>query len=72
MKLFITSNSQQRVLYLLVFIAILFYVKPSLLFVPSGKPREYGVGFDEEGYKKTLYNVQFVIFVAALLLVYYA
>jgi hypothetical protein len=59
---------QHRILYLLGLIAILFVIKPRFFFKPNGKPRLYGLGYDHEGYKKTLYTVQFIVLVLAILL----
>lgn len=46
----------------------LFYFKPQVSFKPNGKPREYGFGLDQEGYKKTLFTVQFLIVVYCFIL----
>jgi hypothetical protein len=43
-------------------------LKPRLLYKPNGKPREYGIGHDHEGYKKTLYSLHFIVFVVAIFL----
>jgi hypothetical protein len=40
--------------------------KPSLFFKPNGKPRQYGVGYDEESYKKTMFTVHVAIIVFVL------
>lgn len=59
---------QKRVLYLVGFIFVMFMLKPRFFYKPNGKPREYGLGYDHEGYKKTLYSVQFIILVVAIFL----
>ena len=64
----LSEQSQRRIPYLLGIIVILYTVKPSIIFKPNGKPRVYGVGYDEEGYKKTLYTFQFVVIIIVLLL----
>ena len=38
------------------------------MFKPNGKPRVYGVGYDDEGYKKTLYTFQFTIIIMVLVM----
>jgi hypothetical protein len=43
-------------------------MKPTLFFKPNGKPRQYGIGVDDEGYKKTLYTFQFAILILAVML----
>jgi hypothetical protein len=57
--------------YLLGIIIILYVLKPNLFFKPNGKTRLYGIGYDEEGYKKTLYTFQFAIIIIVLILYHY-
>ena len=64
----LSEQAQRRIPYLLGIIIMLYTIKPSILFKPNGKPRVYGVGFDDEGYKKTLYTFQFVVIIIVLLL----
>jgi len=64
----LSDQAQRRIPYLLGIIVVLYTIKPTILFKPNGKPRVYGVGFDEEGYKKTLYTFQFVVIIVVLLL----
>jgi hypothetical protein len=53
----------------LILIIIVFYIsKPSITFKPNGKSREYGVGFDSDGYKKTFFTAQYLILIAIILL----
>jgi hypothetical protein len=54
------------ILYIILFILLLYFTKPQFIFKPNGKPREYGIGVDDEGYKKTLYNLQFIIIIACI------
>jgi hypothetical protein len=56
--------------FLLTSIIIIYIVKPNILFKPNGKPRVYGIGKDDEGYKKTLYTFQFLIIILALIINY--
>lgn len=60
-----------RVIYIVSFILIMCQWKPSMLFKPNGKPRTYGIGYDEEGYKKTLYSIHLVIIIVVALLLKY-
>lgn len=63
------SNKVKMIIpYLLGIILILYLIKPNIFFKPNGKTRVYGVGFDEEGYKKTLYTFQFAIIIIVLIL----
>jgi hypothetical protein len=64
----LTDKFKNTVPYLLCIIIVLYLVKPSIFFKPNGKPRLYGFGFDDEGYKKTLYTFQFAIIVIIVLL----
>jgi hypothetical protein len=64
----LTDKVKKKIPYLLGAIILLYIVKPSILFKPNGKPRIYGIGYDDEGYKKTLYNMQFAILVIVVLL----
>ena len=53
--------------YVVSCILILYWFKPNIFFKPNGKPREYGFGIDNEGYKKTLYNLHFIILIIVVL-----
>lgn len=62
------SKTIQHVIYIAILVLALWTFKPFLLFKPNGKPRLYGVGYDEEGYKKTLFTVHVVVIVFVVLL----
>jgi len=57
--------------YVLGAIIITYILKPNIFFKPNGKTRLYGVGYDDEGYKKTLYTFQFAIIILVLFLYHY-
>lgn len=67
------SNTVRRIIPYLVGIIIFFYIiKPSISFKPSGQLREYGLGYDSFGYKKTLYTTYNVIlFITIVLYMYF-
>jgi hypothetical protein len=65
----LTENSKRRLPYLIGIIALLYMLKPSILFKPNGKPRQYGVGYDDEGYKRTLYTFQLAIIVSVVFII---
>lgn len=65
----LTNNTKRRLPYLIGAIALLYLLKPSILFKPNGKPRQYGVGYDEEGYKKTLYTFQLAIIILVVFII---
>ena len=64
----LSDNTKALVPYVLGFIFIIYMLKPSIMFKPNGKPRVYGVGYDDEGYKKTLYTFQFTIIIMVLVM----
>lgn len=51
-------------------ILLLFVIKPSFCFKPNDQPREYGVGLDSSGYKKTFFSMNIMI-IFIVLLVYF-
>lgn len=59
---------QTQIIYVIGTILLLYISKPILLFKPNGKPRLYGLGYDDEGYKKTLYTFQFIIVIVVLII----
>lgn len=63
------SDKVKRILPYLIGIIIVFYItKPSISFKPSGQLRNYGFGYDTDGYKKTLYTVQNLIILVTIVL----
>jgi len=71
MSLFHFSQKVENAIpFILFFILIVYSVKPNILFKPNGKLREFGLFYDNEGYKKTLYNFQFLLFIFILILYY--
>ena len=67
----VSATLQRQIVYLISIVVLLFITKPPIVFKPNGKPRLYGFGYDDEGYKKTLYTFQFIIFIIALLVSVY-
>ena len=67
----LSEELQKKIIYLFCIIIITYIIKPSILFKPNGKPRLYGIGYDYEGYKKTLYTFQFAIIIFSLLVYFY-
>jgi uncharacterized protein YqgC (DUF456 family) len=51
----------KTILYIIGFISFFYYLKPSLFFLQDGSLREYGVGYDSEGNKRTLVNFHLFI-----------
>lgn len=66
------SKKVRAILPYLIAIIILFYIlKPIISFKPNGQLREYGFGYDLNGYKKTLYTMHIlIIFIIIILYVY--
>lgn len=69
--IFLSDKVKLIIPYLLSIIIILFIIKPNIFFKPNGKIRLYGIGYDDEGYKKTLYTFQFAIIIIIVLLYHY-
>ena len=64
----ISKSVKNKIPYLFGIILIIYIVKPNIIFKPNGKLRDYGIGYDNEGYKKTLYSFHFVILIVVLFL----
>ncbi len=71
MTLFNLNAKTQTALPLVIFFILFIYtIKPNMLFKPNGKLREFGLFYDNEGYKKTLYNFQFILIIFVILIYY--
>lgn len=71
MTLFNFNAKTQTALPLVIFFILFIYsIKPNMLFKPNGKLREFGLFYDNEGYKKTLYNFQFILIIFVILIYY--
>jgi hypothetical protein len=66
--MFLNNIVLYTIIYVSIFIYIMYYTKPHVMFKPNGKIREFGLGIDYEGYKKTLYNLQFIILVLTIII----
>jgi hypothetical protein len=72
MKLFNLSEKVTNILPILLFaILVVYTIKPNIIFKPNGKIREFGLFYDNEGYKKTLYNFQFLLIIFIILAYYF-
>jgi hypothetical protein len=49
----------------------IYIIKPNILFKPNGKVRDYGVGYDYDGYRKSLYSMQTLIIILAVIIYLY-
>ncbi|NBU33712.1 hypothetical protein EB118_05360 [bacterium] len=57
----------KKALYVAILVAIVYLLKPGLAFKPNGQHREYGVGVDSQGYKKSVYTMfTFVVVIVVL------
>jgi hypothetical protein len=65
------AGLKSKIISLILFVIIFYLCKPSITFKPSGKVREYGVGFDNDGYKKTFYTFNTIILIACILIYMY-
>lgn len=66
----LSDSAKIQIPYLFGIIIFIYIFKPSVFFKPNGKIRLYGLGYDDEGYKKTLYTFQFSIIILVLLMYY--
>ncbi|ARR75009.1 hypothetical protein SAGO17_0091 [Mimivirus AB-566-O17] len=58
-----------KVVLLVCIILIIHYLKPSLTYRGNGEFREWGIGMDSLGYKKTLLDMRWIIMMVCILLV---
>lgn len=61
-----SANVRKQIPIIILLTIILYIMKPAFVFKPNGKAREYGFGYDSEGYKKTLYTFPIVIMFVAM------
>ena len=59
---------KNKILTLCLIVIALFVIKPTIAFTPNGKVRQYGVGVDSDGYKKTLYTFSNIIIMITVLI----
>jgi len=67
MKIFNIDTT--KFFYLILVILLLYLTKLPIFFKPNGKPREYGIGIDSEGFSKTLYTLHFAIIIICVFIV---
>lgn len=66
------SDKIKKILpYFLGTILTFYLIKPSISFKPTGQLRNYGFGYDSDGYKKTLYTMHNLIILLAVLFYIY-
>jgi hypothetical protein len=66
-----TANIIVKGICITIFILVLYTVKPRFMFKNNGQPREWGVGLDSNGYKKTLLDIHSGIIVFSILCIKY-
>lgn len=66
------SNKVYNILpYLFSIIILIYVIKPNIAFKPNGQLRNFGFGFDNDSYKKSLFTMQnIIIFLTVILYVY--
>lgn len=57
----ISPDLQNKIPYVIGIIAIIYMLKPNFIFKPNGMHREYGLGYDRDGYKRSIYSMHLVI-----------
>lgn len=55
------------IVILIVFIGSVWILKPNFMFKNTGQLRVWGVGVDEYGYKKTLFDLRWCIILVCIL-----
>lgn len=66
------SDKVKKILpYLIGSIIVIYIIKPSIAFKPSGQLRSYGFGYDTDGYKNTLYTMPNLVIILTVLLYIY-
>ena len=63
----LSKDIQNKILYITGIIILLYIIKPSLVFKPNGEHREYGLGYDKDGYKKSIYTMQLLIIIVVVI-----
>ena len=58
-----------KIIALTSFILVLDFLKPSVLYTKSGEPRQFGLGVDAFGHKKTLLDIRWLIILMCVFLV---
>jgi hypothetical protein len=64
----ISTDVQNKIPYVIGIIIILYILKPNAIFKPSGEHREYGFGYDRDGYKRSIYSMHFVILLIVIVI----
>jgi hypothetical protein len=57
----ISPDVQNKIPYIIAIIIIIYILKPNFIFKPNGSHREYGLGYDRDGYKRSIYSMHVVI-----------
>lgn len=57
----LSVDVQNKIPYVIGIIMLLYILKPNIIFKPNGEHREYGFGYDRDGYKRSIYPMHVVI-----------
>ena len=57
-----------NIVLLVLSVVILYMIKPTFIYKPNGRLREYGVGYDKMGFKKTFFTFPIVILIIVIAL----
>jgi hypothetical protein len=66
----LTSNLKHTILIFVAVILFIYFLKPRFIYKPNGLPRTYGFGYDDDGYKKTVYSLNTTVLFIAIILYY--
>ncbi len=64
-------NITNKIIYFIFFSVIIFILKPKLVYKNQYSFREFGVGVDSEGHRKTLFNIFVVNIIVISILSYF-
>lgn len=65
------SSLITKAIFVMSFVVVLYLIKPTFMFKNNGKTREWGVGLDENGHKKTLLDTRWAMVIFCILFVKY-
>ena len=65
------SGLVTKTIFVMSFVVVMYLTKPTFMFKNNGKTREWGVGLDENGHKKTLLDTRWAMVIFCILFVKY-
>lgn len=53
--------NKKGIIFLILSVVLIHLLKPNLIYKPNGMLRDYGVGYDKHGFKKTFFTLPIII-----------